>query len=243
MFDSAVILVADAADELREFIAGQLIADAATVHTAESASAVIARAATYRPDALVLGELDSVTGAVEAIRTVRSAGALRTEPAADLPILALVQPRDELAVLRCFEAGADDVAARSDTYPVLRARLRMLLGLGGRHRVLPVWRLGPLQINPLTREVRLRDEPIVLSGKEYALLAALAAEPTRVFTRAELLRDVWGFQADALTRTVDSHASRLRRKLRAQGDGFLVTAWGVGYRLLDQAPRELEAAA
>ena len=243
MFHSAVILVADAADERREFVTDQLSADAAIVHTADSMAAAIARAATYRPDALVLGELETPAAAVEAMRRVRSAGALRSEPAADLPILALVAQGDQLAVLRCFEAGADDVAAASDAYPVLRARLRMLLGLGGRHRVVPVWRLGPLQINPLTREVHLRDELVALSAKEYELLAALAQEPTRVFTRVELLRDVWGFQAGALTRTLDTHASRLRLKLRAQGDAFLVNVWGVGYRLLDQAPRALPVAA
>jgi DNA-binding response OmpR family regulator len=243
MFDSAVILVAHADDTVREFISEQLTADAATVHVAESVAVVLARAATYRPHALVLGALDTPTGAVEVMRAVRSAGALRTEPAADLPILALVAEGDELSALRCFDAGADDVAARSDAYPVLRARVRMLLGLGGRHRVVPVWRLGPLQINPLTREVRLRDQLVGVSVKEYDLLSALATEPTRVFTRAELLRDVWGFQAGALTRTLDTHASRLRRKLRTQGDAFLVNVWGVGYRLVDRAPRELEAAA
>jgi DNA-binding response OmpR family regulator len=243
MFDSAVILLADAEGDRRQFIASQLIADTATVHTADSVAAVLARAAIYRPDALVLAELDTTAGAVEVIRGVRSAGALPTEPAADLPILALVPDGDELSMLRCCEAGADDVATRSETYPVLRARVRMLLGLAGRHRVVPVWRLGPLQINPLTREVRLRDEQVALSVKEYDLLSALAAEPTRVFTRAELLRDVWGFHHGALTPTLDSHASRLRRKLRAQGDGFLINVWGVGYKLTDRAPRELEVAA
>lgn len=243
MFDSTVILADDADHERCDFVIGQLTADAAIVHTADSVSSPIARAATYRPDALLLGELDTPAGAVELIRRVRSVGALRTEPAADLPILALVPDGDGLSVLRCFDAGADDVAARSETYPVLRARLRILLGLDGRHRVVPMWRLGPLQINPLTREVRLRDELVALSVKEYELLSALSAAPTRVFTRAELLHDVWAFQAGALTRTLDAHASRLRRKLRAQGDTFLVNVWGVGYKLTYRAPRELEVAA
>jgi DNA-binding response OmpR family regulator len=74
---------------------------------------------------------------------------------------------------------------------------------------------------------------VKLSKKEFALLRALAAEPTRVFTREELLRGVWGFRSLGHTRTLDSHASRLRGKLSARGERFVVNVWGVGYRLVD----------
>src|SRR5579884_1760303 len=76
-------------------------------------------------------------------------------------------------------------------------------------------------------------EPLSLSKKEFALLRALASEPTRVFTREELLRGVWGYRALGTTRTLDSHASRLRKKLAVSGDRFIVSVWGVGYRLVD----------
>ena len=80
--------------------------------------------------------------------------------------------------------------------------------------------------------VRLGDRPLRLAQKEYELLLALAREPDRVFTKAELLRDVWGYRVPGRTRTLDSHASRLRRKLRQAGAGELVdNVWGVGYRL------------
>ncbi len=73
-----------------------------------------------------------------------------------------------------------------------------------------------------------------LAGKEYELLAKLAEDPERVWRKEELLRDVWGFRSLGRTRTLDSHASRLRRKLQAAGEGkFVVNIWGVGYRLLD----------
>jgi DNA-binding response OmpR family regulator len=72
-----------------------------------------------------------------------------------------------------------------------------------------------------------------LSKKEFALLRALAGDPTRVFTREELLRGVWGYRSMGMTRTLDSHASRLRKKLGRAGDKFIVNVWGVGYRLLD----------
>ena len=77
------------------------------------------------------------------------------------------------------------------------------------------------------------DRPVELSAKEYDLLVTLAGEPTRVFTRAELMRAIWGTQTFGHTRTLDSHASRLRRKLCGDGDDKLViNVWGVGYRLM-----------
>ena len=75
---------------------------------------------------------------------------------------------------------------------------------------------------------------VPLAGKEFALLATLAGEPDSVFTKEELLHDVWGYQAKARTPTLDSHASRLRRKLvHARSGPFVVNVWGVGYRLID----------
>jgi DNA-binding response OmpR family regulator len=74
----------------------------------------------------------------------------------------------------------------------------------------------------------------MLAGKEYELLLKLMTDPARVFTKEQLLREVWGFRSLGRTRTLDSHASRLRRKLAAVGPGtFVVNVWGVGYRLLD----------
>jgi DNA-binding response OmpR family regulator len=94
-------------------------------------------------------------------------------------------------------------------------------------------RVGPLEVDALVRRVSLRGTAIHLSKKEFALLRALMGDPLRVFTRAELLRAVWGYQNAAPTRTLDTHAFRLRRKLARDGDRFIVNVWGVGYRLLD----------
>ena len=93
---------------------------------------------------------------------------------------------------------------------------------------------GPIEIDLRARVVTVRGRPVGLSQKEWALLVRLAGDPERVFTREELLRDVWGYQATARTRTIDVYASRLRRKLR-DADAtsiFVANEWGVGYRLL-----------
>lgn len=78
------------------------------------------------------------------------------------------------------------------------------------------------------------DRSVALANKEFSLLCALAADPSRVFTKEELLRDVWGFRSMGRTRTLDSHASRLRRKLDPESGTYVINVWGVGYRLIDR---------
>jgi DNA-binding response OmpR family regulator len=92
-------------------------------------------------------------------------------------------------------------------------------------------------IDPTSREVRVDGTRVELSQKEFALLRALASDPTRVWTKRELLRDIWGYRADGRTRTFDSHACRLRHKLAAHECRFVINVWSVGYRLVDGNPR------
>lgn len=100
------------------------------------------------------------------------------------------------------------------------------------HRGGPI-RVDSITLDPSRREVTVDGGAVQLANKEYSLLRALAAEPHRVFTKQELLRDVWGFRSEGRTRTLDSHASRLRRKLDPEHGRYVVNCWGVGYRLLD----------
>ena len=72
-----------------------------------------------------------------------------------------------------------------------------------------------------------------LSNKEFSLLRVLVSDPIRVFPKKELLEEVWGFRTPAQTRTLDSHASRLRRKLDPEHSRYVINCWGVGYRLID----------
>lgn len=95
-------------------------------------------------------------------------------------------------------------------------------------------KIGEILIDPARRKVSVGDREVHLAKKEFTLLRVLASDPTRVFSKDELLRDVWGFRAPAgKTRTLDSHASRLRRKLDPEGQKYVVNCWGIGYRLTD----------
>ncbi len=136
--------------------------------------------------------------------------------------------------IRSLRTGADDFLAKPFSYAELLLRVRGLLRRGPVASARPpVLHAGPLAVDAATRTVVLRGERVELSAKEFALLRILAAEPDRVHTKGDLLREVWGYSVPTATRTLDSHACRLRRKLSRDGDAYVVNVWGVGYRLLD----------
>ena len=122
------------------------------------------------------------------------------------------------------------------SYPELRMRIAAVLARTDRRPASGRLRVGGLEIDPASREVLLRRRRIELAQKEFALLRALATEPTRVYTKDELLRDIWGFRLMGTTPTIDSHSCRLRHKLGVDGDRFVHNVWGVGYRPVDAAP-------
>ncbi len=156
----------------------------------------------------------------------------------EVPVIVLGRAEaDPVERVRAFRSGCDDYVARPFHYDELVERMRAVLRRAGPASALLV--AGPLSIDRRARVVTVSGRRVDLSQKEYELLLRLAADPERVFTKAELLRDVWGFPAQSRTRTVDAHASRLRRKLRAADEtGLLVeNEWGVGYRLLGSLQR------
>jgi DNA-binding response OmpR family regulator len=149
-----------------------------------------------------------------------------------MPVVLAGHDAHELDVLRAFEAGADDFVAQAACYLELRARLRAILRRAGGAAELRLLHVGPLALDIETHSVSLHGRALELRRMEFELLAHMAREPTRVFSREELLRTVWGYRGGGSTRTVDSHASRLRLKLAADPTRrWLVSVWGVGYRL------------
>jgi DNA-binding response OmpR family regulator len=152
----------------------------------------------------------------------------------DVPVIVLADAScDAVDCVRALERGCDDFLSRPFVYDELLARIRAVLrrsAVGG-HELLAA---GPIRADLATRRVTVDGRGVALAGKEYELLLKLMTDPERVFTKEQLLREVWGFRSLGRTRTLDSHASRLRRKLCAAGGGmFVVNVWGVGYRLLD----------
>jgi DNA-binding response OmpR family regulator len=223
---------------LRDDLAAQLSADGHHVHQAHSSRHATALLATHPIDMLVLGALEQPTAALAFLRALRG-GTLHTRAWPEVPTITLAPlvGDGEIGALRAYEAGSDHHLDADAGYLLQRAVLDAVArrARGATHRV---HRVGAIEIDTATREVRVAGELVELSGMEYALLSALATDPRRVFTKAELLRDVWGFRSAGRTRTLDSHACRLRRKLSDRGARAIVNVWGVGYRLTDGEPAQ-----
>lgn len=227
------ILILEDHPVTRRFLADNLSADGFEPLEAESAEEAW-RLLNREAPALALVDLGLPDrDGLDLLRDIRVAdqGASRID--ANIPVILLTGRGSELDRLRGFERGADDYIVKPFSYGELRARVTAVLARSRRRPGATRLRVGPLEVDVFARRVMIDGRPIHLSKKEFALLRALAEDPHRVFTRDELLRGVWGYQSRGTTRTLDSHASRLRRKLSPAGRGFVVNVWGIGYRLLD----------
>jgi DNA-binding response OmpR family regulator len=228
------ILVVEADVDLGGALVEQLIADGYRAELARTAEHAQSLATERVPKLAVIGDLDSPRGALELLGEIREADRAQAPWASELPVIVSSSQAHELDVLRAFEAGADDFIARPARYLELRARLRAVLrrseSTAGRGRLLEV---GALAIDVHAHTASLHGRRLDLRPLEYELLVELAGAPHRVFGKQELLRSIWGYRSKAITRTVDSHASRLRRKLDVDGSGrWVINVWGVGYRLI-----------
>lgn len=234
--DAAILVVESSAPIGRELVE-QLCADrylAVLARTAEHARA-LARAQPVR--AIVLGVLDTPRGALDLLDEVRRPTVRQPagRPVWDerLPAILLSPGITQLDLLRAFEMGADDFIAHPAPYLELRARLKAVLRRAEHITPTRLLSVGPLEIDTGAHVVRIAGAPVELCRLEYELLVHLARDPATVCPKQELLLAIWGQTSGAGARTVDSHASRLRRKLDAAGaGGLVVNVWGVGYRLV-----------
>ena len=223
---SAAVLLAEPEQSVAGFLERHLTDDGFAVVKAEAVDEALALAERARPDVVLLGT------ELEVCRRLREGEPGRSWNR-EVPVIVLGQAEaDALDRVRAFARGCDDYVGRPFVYEELVWRIRAVL-----RRATPppgdVVQVGEIAVDRGTRCVSVAGKRVVLPAKEYELLLQLASAPTRVFTKEELLREVWGFRSLGRTRTLDSHASRLRRRLATATDTpYVLNEWGVGYRLM-----------
>jgi DNA-binding response OmpR family regulator len=223
---TAALLLAESEPSTREFLQRHLADDGFDVLGAEAEREALELAERARPSLVLSSQ--------ELCRRLREGEPGRSWDRG-VPVIVLGgSEADTVDRVRAFDRGCDDYVPRPFHYDELLARIRAVLRRTSASHG-DVLEAGAIAVDLVTRRVRVHGRALTLPAKEYDLLAKLASEPERVFTKEQLLREVWGYLSLGRTRTLDSHASRLRRKLRQAGAGpCLVNIWGVGYRLLGE---------
>ena len=182
-----------------------------------------------QPDLVILNVMLPGRDGFELLRSLRTSGN-------DVPVVVLTARRDEQDKLRGFGLGADDFVTKPINLLELLARIRALLRrVYPRFAVAtPHWlRVGDIEICPPSRTVKRAGAVVDLRPKEFELLLALFRQHDRIVSRAELLRDVWGYHTSTVSRTVDTHMAGLRHKLEADplNPRYLLTVRTAGYLL------------
>ena len=224
---TATVLVVDDEPMVREVVARYLELDGLRVEQAADGTAAVEWLVDHRPDLVVLDIMLPGTDGLSILRQLRAAG--------DVPVILLTARVEEIDRVLGLELGADDYVVKPFSPRELAARVRTVLrrvnapAADARAMV----DFGRLHIDPTTRDVTVDGEGVELTPKEFDLLYALARSPRQVFSRRQLLAQVWDsapeYQDSA---TVTVHVGRLRQKLEDNPDNprWITTVWGVGYR-------------
>lgn len=215
-----------------ELLCDHLAADRFGVLPAPSASDALRLCRYNHPDLLLLDLTLPDASGLDVLREIREADGVASRFDPNLPVIVLTGRGADDDRVRGLDGGADDYMVKPFSYRELRARIAAVLRRRRGDREGPC-RVGEIVIDPARRKVWVGEREVALSNKEFGLLRVLASDPSRVFTKRELLEAVWGYRTPARTRTLDSHASRLRRKLDPESCRFVINCWGYGYRLVD----------
>jgi DNA-binding response OmpR family regulator len=193
MDEQRLILVVEDDEATRAFLAENIAADGFRVASASSAAEGL-RAIEVRRPSLVLLDLALEAGSgLDLLDRVRASDGLASRIDPDLPVIVLTGRTGEADRVRSFARGADDYVPKPFLYAELLGRVRAVLRRAEGRRRQGLLRVGDLTVDPSTRAVRLAGRKVELAAKEFALLHALAEEPTRLYGKQELLRDVWGY--------------------------------------------------
>nr|WP_202529431.1 response regulator transcription factor [Streptomyces sp. SID8358] len=237
----ANVIVAEDDAKQAELVRRYLEREGHAVTVVADGLAALEQARQGEPDLLVLDVMMPRADGLDVVRVLRSEGR-------ELAVLMLTARSTEDDLLLGLDLGADDYMTKPYSPRELMARVRTLLRRTRRDADReddPVVRVGALAVDPRRHEVAVDGVRITCTPGEFRLLAAMAAEPGRVFTREQLLAELHGFDRYISSRTVDVHIMNLRKKIEQapRRPDRLLTVFGVGYKLVDPAKKASRASA
>ena len=223
----ARILVVDDEPKIVRLVADYLEAAGFAVLTARSGDEALMRVRTDAPDLVVLDLGLPALDGLDVTRAIRRAG--------DVPIIILTARDDETDRVIGLELGADDYVTKPFSPRELVARVRAVLRRHAGMAEVEILRAGDLELDIARMRVTRAGSAIELTATEFALLAFMARQPGRVFTRSQLLDAIHGIAFESYERAIDAHVKNIRRKLEPEPrtPRYLLTVYGVGYRLAD----------
>jgi DNA-binding response OmpR family regulator len=222
----AKILVIEDEASMRAFLGDRLLSEDYAVDFASDGKEGLEKATSAAFDAIILDLMLPELSGLEVCRRIRLAGMAT-------PILILTargQIEDKVTGLKL---GADDYVTKPFEVREILARIEALLRRTGRAEThTEVYQFGPVRVDLFGTEVTLNGSPVNLSAREFELLRYLVLHRGKTVTREELLKEVWGYSADAYTRTVDVHIASVRTKLGADPErsSLIQTIKGMGYK-------------
>jgi DNA-binding response OmpR family regulator len=219
------ILIIEDEEKMARMIARVLREEGYVAETAGDGRAGLSRALDDSFDLLVVDWMLPERSGVQIVRGLRAAEV-------NTPVLMLTARGQVEDRVEGLDAGADDYLAKPFALPELLARVRALTrrSMGGAATAEAAIRAGDVTLDPSRHVVRLREETVELTAKEFALLATLMQRPGQVFSRSVLLDTVWGVPGEVSTSVVELYVSYLRRKLDRKGEPSRIrTVRGVGY--------------
>jgi DNA-binding response OmpR family regulator len=223
----ATILVVDDEPKITQLVRDYLESAGFGVVTAGDGREALMRARTERPDLVILDlGLPQLDG-LDVTRSLRRDG--------EVPIIMLTARDDETDRVIGLELGADDYVTKPFSPRELVARVRAVLRRRDRDGLDEVLRTGALTLDVPRMRLEVDGRPVELTATEFSLLAAMARQPGRVFTRSQLLDAIHGVAFESYERAIDAHVRNIRRKIELDPHDprHLLTVYGVGYRLAD----------
>lgn len=227
MIGTAKILVVDDEPSIREMICLALTSNGFECDGAESAEQARQKIVDAKPDLILLDWMLPGLSGVEFARQLKSEPSVR-----DLPIILLTARSDETDKVQGLGIGADDYITKPFSPLEMVARIKAVLRRTAPNLPITAVEVGGLHLDPDSHRVTVQQRNLALGPTEFKLLYYFMTHPERVFSRAQLIQQVWGSNIYVEDRTVDVHIRRLRKTLEPSGhDGMIQTVRGSGYRL------------